>query len=120
MNRLLPNVADVLADRALGAHEFFIIRTRGTWEGGRFIEHSERIAAYGNIQSANGAETDARPEGGRPQDMLVLRCAQRILPTGGEPDALGDEIEVRGVRYKVVRLNDWTDYGYAEAYLKRK
>lgn len=117
---LIPDVSMITIDESVGAQPFTIIRYGGEWHEGKFIESTERISMFGNIQPATNNQIDQVPEGDRTSGMIsIWTTAALFLANQEQPNRKSDEIEWMGNRYKVVSLMPWNQFGFNVATLAR-
>jgi hypothetical protein len=98
---------------------FTVHRKEGNWINGRFvdIEIEPVILMSGIIIPASSREIQQVPEGDRVTGMMCFYSEQPIYVTRDQPDmGTSDEISWGGDRYRVLNVNQFSDFGYYKAF----
>lgn len=117
------SLTEVVNDPDL-AEEVTIVRTTVKFGLGGVQETSVNIPAYGVLTVASPKELKRIPEGDRLTGSIMFNCSQIIYQThegsgGNDPSRLSDQIIWRGLKYKVVSVSPWVDFGFWQAILLR-
>lgn len=102
------------------AQPFIVYRKSGNWKKGKFIQEEKKIKHFGIIQPASTEDIEQLPEGDRVKGVMCFYSRKDIhlTRTGNEETSSGtsDEIEWRKVRYKIIQVMPYIDYGYVKAF----
>ena len=113
------NVGRIVNSRNFAQPQGFIIhRKPGHWVSGRWISLPEQtLNVQGTVQNASPKEMNQVPEADRITGMMRFHSQSPMYVTRawGVPGT-SDELEWKGDRYRVVTVNDYSDYGYYEAF----
>lgn len=116
---LMPDVTALLVDPELGAQQFKVKRRTVKWQGGRALPDEEKvITATGIIQPPQPHELSFFPEGERRKGQIVIYTKTTLYLTEGE--TVSDDVTWQGEQYKVVRVDEWLDYGFCVAYAQKR
>jgi len=121
MMGLMPDVTSLLLDPDLGAQTVTVKRTRGAWQGGRFVPNAgepEVFTAVGNLQPATSEQLEFFPEGERREGQMVFYTKTTLHLTEGHE--VSDVLVWRGEEYKIINLNRWQDWGFNIAYAQKR
>ena len=115
------NVANLVIDPAF-AQNISLYRSSGKWDKGKFISNPpEQLTIIGSVQPAGEKDTIMTPQGNQIQAEVAVYSNSVIHTTrAGSNPGLSDEIEWSGARYRVMRVEDWHDFGYYKALCVRK
>ena len=69
-----------------------------------------------SVQQPTANELRVLPEGERDRDIKKFICNKLIRTTNDRDGVIADKIFHRGVWYKIIRAEDWNDYGHTTAY----
>lgn len=103
------NVSEILNDPDL-TQSFIVHRKSGTWIDGRFVQTETDLTFWGVVENANPKEMFQVPEGDKISGMVKFYSTSEMFTTREE--GTSDEIEFRGDRYRVLTVNDWSNFGY--------
>jgi hypothetical protein len=98
---------------------FIVHRKQGSWVLGRFIESDPipPIVMSGVVTPSSAKEIMQFPEGDRSTEMMNFYADQPIYTTrSGESQGTSDEIEWHGNKYRILSVNNLSDYGYYKSY----
>ncbi len=104
------------------SQSFTVYRRTGAWVNGVFTETETALTFTGIVTPASSKEIMQLPEGDRSSAVMAFRSDQEMYTTrmadAGESFAEGtsDQIQWRNDRYRVVRTDQWGDYGFYTAY----
>ena len=91
-----------------------VFRFEGFWDSGRYVKTETTFGIKANVQPARAADLQQLPENYRKQGAFWVRPAPSVeLRTGsastgeGDDGVVADELEIKGVRYLVVGVDDW-------------
>lgn len=102
------------------AQPFIAYRKSGTWKKGKFVQNEEKIKHFGIIQPVSTEDIEQLPEGDRIKGVMCFYSRKEIhlTRTGSDETTPGtsDEIEWRKMRYKVIQVMPYIDYGYVKAF----
>ena len=116
-----PDVREILDDPEVGGGVSFTVkRVKHIREKVSVKKEVETFEATGNIQPANksatpGVNEDALDEQIVIRTTFILQSGRR--EAGEEYGA--DEVIFKGNRWRVLRVNNWEDWGFVEAYATR-
>ena len=119
---LMPEVQFLLSDPDLGAQRFTITRKTGKWQGGRLVVDPqtgvETISAIGIVVPPEPEHLSFFPEGEKREDMKAIYSKTMMYVSEGKEVA--DEINWRGVPYKVVKADRYDDWGFCVAFAVKR
>jgi len=100
---------------------YTVMRSSGRYVQGHYQPNQQAIKMTGTVQPIGAEALQKLPEGEREQVSLIFKCTQPLYVSQGMPNADGtqnisDEIIWNGSRYKIVRVDDWSSYGFMSAY----
>lgn len=109
------NVKRVLSNPRFNM-SFTVWRKSGLFVKGKWFDQESSIPFRGVIINASPKEVEMFPEGDRIINAINVYTKNEIYTSHG-PDAqnkkgISDEIEWNGKRYKVMTVNNYSDYGY--------
>ena len=122
---LMPDVTAILDDPEVGGGVSFVVerktlvRTVGT-----ITTNVERFTATGNIQPADKGFNQQSDEDKLNETIVIYsRFTFQIGSHIPSDDSSGmtetDEVLYKNKRYRVTRMDDWSDWGYTRAYATR-
>ena len=98
---------------------FIVHRKIGRWEAGRFIQDKEmHLPFIGVVENLNPKEVIPTPAGDKIAGQMAFYSNNAMYTTHAyeypDTNASGtsDEIEWQGDRYRILTVNDYSDYGY--------
>lgn len=116
---LLPDVSMLTEDRDLGAQRVQVIRRTTKWERGTIkTDAEETLSIVGIVQPLGSEALNFLPEGERRKGGISIYTRSTLRLTEGQ-DA-SDEVIWQGERYKVVRVDRWSQYGFCVAYASKR
>lgn len=98
-------------------------RKSGRWENGRYnAKDPETITIQGNLQPAGELDIVTTPEGNKIQGDIVIYTLEPVFMTkvNGATGGVSDTVLYSGQRYQVIRVEDWSLYGYWRAICTRE
>jgi hypothetical protein len=102
---------------------FIIHRKTGIWDKGRFTQTElSSIDVEGVVNVANPKELMQLPEGDRIAGTMAFYCPQKLYVTHAynaedtNTHGTSDELEWKGVRYKITNVFDYELQGYFKAF----
>ena len=113
------NLSSVLADPDLGYTSFTVERTVCTRSSGTSIPSVQTFSASGDIHPGTPEMLQLLPEEDRHEDFIVVYTDFPLsLGTndGGASYTTPDRILYGGKTWRVVRVRDWSAFGYYQAY----
>jgi hypothetical protein len=121
------DVSDLITDPDF-AFPYTVIRQTGKWVNARFdISEPVRLSYYGAVQPATTRDIEQLGIGDDVKGVMKFFCRQPkdIYLTSNLKDSAGniqvsDEIEFRGMRYKVIQVSPWQHYGWTRAFASLK
>lgn len=110
------SISEILYDPDF-SQNFTVNRRTGTWQAGRFAETDQPVLTLtGVVIPASAKEIMQFPEGDRDVGMMKFYSDQQMYVThrddGSGNAGTSDEIVWNGQRYRVVNVNQYSDYGY--------
>lgn len=122
-----------LCDDPLFAQSFTLIRNGGSRVEGHWIESKQYITAYGVIDPMNTKDVTLSPEGNQTKGEITIYSTIPLYTSNeteisyfpvveGSGVTLGtpDEIVYKAQEYKVMSVEDYSDFGYYKAVAIRK
>jgi hypothetical protein len=127
---VLVDVSDLIEDPDF-ASPYTVVRRTGKWNRGRFdVSEPERLDYYGAVQPATTRDLAQLGIGDEERGVMKFFCRApkdlyltHSFNEGGEPDdavQVSDEIEFRGLLYKVLRVSPWQHHGWTRAFASLK
>jgi hypothetical protein len=122
------DVSDLITDPDF-AFPYIVIRRTGKWVNARFevSDPPERLQYYGAVQPATTRDIDQLGIGDNEKGVMKFFCRQpkeiyvtENLDGSGETAQVSDEIEFRGMRYKVIQISPWQQNGWMRAFASLK
>ena len=100
-------------------------RKEGAWENGRYnTKDPIEIDMQGNLQPAGESDMVVTPEGAQIRGDIVAYTLQPLNLTQVQPGSntagVSDTVIFNGYRYQVIKVEDWSLYGYYKAICTRK
>ncbi len=100
-------------------------RKEGAWENGRYnTKDPIEIDMQGNLQPAGESDMVVTPEGAQIRGDIVAYTLQPLYMTQVQPGSntagVSDTVIFNGYRYQVIKVEDWSLYGYYKAICTRK
>lgn len=108
------NVKRVLSNPKFNT-SFTVYRKSGDWLHGKWSGHESSIVLRGVIINASPKEVEMFPEGDRIINAITIYTKSEIYTSRGATGGISDDIEWNGRRYKVMTVNNYSDYGYFKA-----
>lgn len=96
------------------SQQFTVNRKSGTWQAGNFTETTAQITLTGVVVPASAQEIMQYPEGDRSTAMMKFIADQAMYVTRSQ--GTSDEIVWRSATYRVLNVQEYSDYGYWEAF----
>lgn len=92
--------------------EFVIIRMSGNYQNGRFVKEETQIPVVG-IAVSRGKDLDMQAESDRANNIMSFHTKEefRVSPD----DTLSDVILLKGKRYKLFQVSDFSANGFYSA-----
>lgn len=120
MSRTLLDLSDVVQSREYTQMITIIRHTGGEWIEGDYIEKEEELTIRGVVSAADAKEINMIPEGDRTSETKVIHSVSRIYTTRlgtreNSESGTSDIIIWNGNKYKVMSVQDTSDYGYWRA-----
>ena len=116
-----PDVREILDDPEVGGGVSFLIRrpTQKRVKGSVKLSYEE-IAATGNIQPVDKSIMQGQNED-QMNEQIVIRSTFYMQAGTRENGVVygADEITFRGIRWRVTRVENWSDWGFVTAYATR-
>jgi len=118
------DVSDLITDPDF-AFPYIVVRRTGQWVNARFAVNDppERLAYYGAVQPASTNDLQQQGIGDSEHGVMKFFCRQPmdIYLTGDFNESKGgiqvsDEIEFRGMLYKVLKVSPWQHNGWTRAF----
>ena len=117
------NISEIVNDPDF-AQSFSLVRSSGTWTLGRFVSTSTTLSRYGVILPMTTKEITQLATGDALQGYIKVYCVDNIyttrLDTAGDAGGLSDEVVWQGDNYKVLAVQQFSDFGYWQASCVRK
>jgi len=116
------NIAEMITDPDF-CQSFVLTRSSGTFVNGRFTPSLETIALTGILRPANTKDIQMLPVGDVIRGELVVYSLQPIYTTRadhGNGAGLSDEVTWQGENYKIIQVQNYSDFGYYKALATRK
>lgn len=92
---------------------FQLIRKKGEWVDGRWVEMEKTSSVVGIVMGVNKKDLELMPEGDRLNEMRAFYCEKELQVTGDETTS--DICEYKGKRYRLIYGFDYSDFGYYKA-----
>lgn len=111
------SVAEVVNDPEF-AQPFEISRSTGQWIVGKFQSTAVLVPGYGVIADPTNEEINMVPEGDRAEGVMVFWSSQPMYTThadGKGGDGSSDILCWRGLKFRVLNVKQFQDYGYYRA-----
>ncbi|MBR3587784.1 MAG: hypothetical protein IKO00_17330 [Oscillospiraceae bacterium] len=116
-----PDVTEILDDPEVGGGVSFLVRRpKETRVKGSVELTYEEIHATGNIQPAEKSATQGVNED-QLNEQIVIRTTT-VLQAGTRNETgvyHADEVFYKGFRWRVLRVENWEDWGFVTAYATR-
>lgn len=118
---LLPDVTELLDDPDVGGGQpFQVERTTGIRANGKKAPDVPVLhKAIGNIQPAQPKELERLPEEDRVKAVIAIRSTfqfQLGADNGGKAYTDPDVVIIGGKRHRVLKIDDWSAYGFMCAF----
>jgi hypothetical protein len=125
------DVSELITDPDF-ASTYTVIRRTGKWVNGRFKinDPPERLSYYGTVQPATTRDIEQMNIGDDEKGVMKFFCRQpkdiyltHNFNEYGEDDdhiQVSDEIEFRGLVYKVLQISPWQHAGWTRAFAALK
>ena len=110
-------ISELLADPDFTA-PVTLYRSEGEWKNGKFISGETPVVVMGSVQPADDEDVVMTPQGDQIQCDMLLYTASPVYVT--REKGVSDEMEWRGERYRIMGVEEWTNYGYNKAKCTRK
>lgn len=119
----MESFADLCIDPDF-AQSFTIYRSNGQWKAGVWVESvtPTEVPAVGTIYPSTDKEIQQVPEGDRVTGMVTFITNQILYEThtsiaypAAANAGISDQILWHGDKYKIVKLLDWSDWGFYAA-----
>lgn len=102
------------------AQPYIAYRKSGKWEKGKFVQAETPIKHYGIVLPASTEDLEQLPEGDRKKGVMCFYSRKDINMTrigdGEISSGTSDEIEWRKIRYKIIQVGKYNDYGFVKAF----
>lgn len=120
---MLPNVTALLNDPDLGGGKAFEVkRTILERKAGKLVPYRVlTFSASGNIQPAGTHDLEKLPQEDRIKEIMVFRSTF-VFQMGEETEegsVQTDEITFKGNLYRVLKIENWGEYGMYYAYASK-
>lgn len=111
------NLSRVVRSRKLNSQAFTIVRSSGSFVGGRWVEGTEtEIDVVGVVSVVNNKEKAQMPEADRVKAAMRFITTTEVKVTHADDEqGISDKIVWRGGTYKIFQVAPWIDYGFYEA-----
>lgn len=96
------------------AQTFVVHRKTGSWVNGRWTGAESNITTRGVVTACGTKDIIQVPEGDRSSGVMCFHSTSELFVTN--TTGTSDEIEWRSKRYKLVKVLQWTDFGYYKAF----
>lgn len=119
MSRGLLNVSEVLLSPEFMQPVRVFRQREGFFEKGKFVQREEIYRFDMLVCAVSEKELEMIPEGDRIKDSKSFHCLKELFTTQDIEDGearTSDMLEWKKNRYKIVSVNDNSDYGYYKAY----
>lgn len=106
--------------------DFTVIRSTGSWVNGDFVVTTpSTLTMTGVIEPMNTRDMQQLPEGDRITGALNVYTTEplyttRLNQSTGNSGGLSDEVVWGGENYKIIQVQNFSDYGYFKAAAVRK
>ncbi len=116
------DLSEILYDPDLSQQFTVHRRQNGRWVDANWVEDEVILTFTGVVVPANSKEIMQLPEGDRSTAVMVFYSDQEMYvtrsadPGEGFGQGTSDQVEWRQDRYRVVKTNQFGDYGYYAAY----
>ena len=109
----MPINVGIAIDYNTGQRLYIKRKSKGKYVDGVWVVGTEQtIKCLGSQQSPKPQELDYIPELERLDDVKVFYLNKPVQVSNHWDDHESDQIEWEGKRYKIMKLNDWSSYGY--------
>ena len=120
----MVQIGEIILDPAF-LTSITVERRTGRWENGRYnAKDPETLTMQGNLQPAGETDTVTTPEGNQIKGDIVVYVLDPIYETqvrlGSYTEGISDTVLYSGHRYQVIRVEDWSLYGYYKAICTRE
>ena len=115
----MMNLSAALQNVDLGYTPFVVQRITYRRQNGRSVPSERRISTAGCIQPGTPEMMQLLPQEDRREDFIAVYTGFSLSAgenEGGETYTAADRILWRGETYRVVRVKDWSSFGYTQAY----
>ena len=112
------NLSSALLDPELGAVSFSVERLTYRRSGGTVTSSSQTFSAVGNIHPGTPEMIELLPEEDRHETFIAIYTDFALSPgtNSGVTYTGPDRIHYAGQIWRVVRVRDWSAFGYYQAY----
>jgi len=116
------NLGDITIDTDfVKPKSFILIRSHTTWLNGRPIGEITELVGTGIIDPLTTKEIHMLPEGDSISGSIRIYTKIPVYTTRNNHDeGFSDEIKFHGFYYKVVAVDDYSDFGYYKVIAVRK
>lgn len=115
----MTNLSVALQEADLGYTPFVVKRTTYRRRNGQSVPSERRISAAGCIYPGTPEMTQLLPREDRRENFIAVYTGFSLSSgkdEGGDACTAADRIVWRGKTYRVVRVKDWSSFGYSQAY----
>lgn len=119
---LMPDVTEILNDPEVGGGQpFQVVRYATTRTLGSVTRTPETFDLIGNIQPQDMTSQTSTSEDELNETIVIyaIFAFQRGENDGGLTYTEADEVLYNGKRYRVTRVNNWSEWGFSIAYATR-
>ncbi len=116
------DLSSVLADPDLGFTGFTVLRTAYRRENGTSVPSDQTLPASGCIHPGTPEMLQLLPEEERQEDFIAVYTEFALSlgkNDGGAEYATPDRILWNGDTWRVVKVRDWSGFGYYQAFAVR-
>lgn len=117
------NVSELINDPDF-CQTFTVSRYSGTWQGGKFSTTASVFSVTGVITPMKTKDVAQLPQGDTILGAIEIFSPVPLLTTrldpSGESGGTADEVTWKGEVYKILKVDDFTDFGYFYAVGTRK
>jgi hypothetical protein len=114
------DMSEVITDPDF-AKEYNVYRSSGYFGEGGWIENDKTtLSVTGPILPTNSKDLQQVPEGDRIIGNMTFYSTIELFETrNGDNKGTSDELEWKGELYKIIKMLDFSDYGYYKAITAR-
>lgn len=121
MAKTLLDLSDIVVSPEFCQTITVIKHSNGRYENGIYIEDEEELTMVGVVSATDEKELQQIPEGDRTKSTKTIHVTEELTLSEGNSSKKrsSDLIKYNGNIYRIISLQDASDYGYYKAIVTR-